>query len=451
MTNVSKHIFRLSLLAGLVGVGSTAAAAGFMLQEQNAVQTGDFGAGGAAIAEDASTAFYNPAGLVRIKQPQLVLAANYIQFNTTYSGNVNFQNNALPAGFNTTPNQEVSNENGGTGNVVPAFHAAYPINDRMVAGFSVVTPMGLSTNYETDSYVKYNTTETSMQIMDYSPSFGYAITKKFSVGLGLDFEHLNATLSNYATLIAGNENFGEPYDTLSENKATAWGYGYHAGLLYQMSPRTRFGLAYHSQVAFDATGNSTFTGDLAQDNEANPNVYSTNTTEVKFRQPANTMLSAFHDFGNAWSVMGSVTYTQWGSFNNLNMQNVMVADSSFEPELIDVNIPQNFHNTWRFSTGVNYRIDEDWLLRAGVGYDQSPTNNTDRNLRLPDEDRYATSLGAHYQITKMVGLDGGWTHEFIENAHINNTEVEGTQTTTVNGTSENSADVIGLQVTWSFA
>ena len=87
----------------------------------------------------------------------------------------------------------------------------------------------------------------------------------------------------------------------------------------------------------------------------------------------------------------------------------------------------------------------------GVGFDQSPINNTDRNLRLPDENRYAVSMGAHYQITPMVGLDGGYTHEFIQNAHINNTAVQGVQSTTVNGISKNSADIIGVQLTWAFA
>ena len=441
-----KYIWKLSLLASLMGVGASASAAGFMLQEENAVQTGDFGAGGAAIAEDASTGFYNPAGLVRIEHPQLVLAANYIQFDTSYSGNVKYTDALLPPGHNTV-NQQVNDVNGGTGNVVPAFHAAYPINDRLVAGFSVTTPMGLSTNYDTDTFVKYNATETTVKTVDFSPSFGYAITKKFSVGLGLDVERLAATLSNYATVTPA---LGDEYDTLSESKAYAWGYGYHAGVLYQSSPRTRYGLAYHSQVAFDAVGSSTYTGPLASDSTSDPQSYSDNDAEVKFRQPANTMLSAYHNFGNAWSMMGTVTYTQWSVIQNLNLQNVMMSDPYGHPYETDVNIPQNFRDTWRISVGANYKVDEDWLLRAGLGFDQSPTNNTDRNLRLPDENRYATSIGAHYQITKMVGLDGGWTHEFIQNANINNVEDEDPQYTTVTGTSNDSADVIGLQLTWTF-
>lgn len=451
MTNATKQMGKLSLLATLLLLGTDAFAAGFALQEQNAVQTGDYGSGGAAIAEDASTAYYNPAGLVRITQPQLVLAANYINFDSHYTGAVNYTNaNAVAVGQPTSTTQQVSNVGGGTGNVVPAFHAAYPLNDRMVAGFSVVSPLGLSTDYETNSYVKYNTVETSIKTVDFAPSIGIALTKKFSIGLGLDVERMAATLSNYVTLSPTYT--ATNYDSYSEDKAYAWGFGYHAGMLYQVTPQTRFGLAYHSQVAFDATGSSTLTGPLAAEGGANPSeTMTSNNAEVKFRQPPNTMLSAYHGFNNGWAVMGSVTYTQWDVLQNLNLQNVMAVDSSGEPVSTDINIPQNFHNTWRVGLGTNYKINQDWLIRAGVGYDQSPTNNTDRNLRLPDEDRYSTSLGAHYQITKMVGIDGGWTHEFIQNASINNTEDENPQYTTVNGTSKSSADIVGVQLTWSFA
>lgn len=448
MKNVSTHLGKLSVLATLLMLGSNAFAAGFSLQEQNAVQTGDFGAGGAAIAEDASTAFYNPAGLVLLQEPQLVLAANYVDFATRYTGDVTYTNaEAAHYGAPTSSTQAVNNVGGGTGNVIPAFHASYPINNRLVAGFSVVSPLGLSTDYEADNYVKYNAVETTVKTIDLAPSLGFAVNKKFSVGLGLDVERLAATLSNYVGISPVSPALAS-YDSYSENKAYAWGYGYHAGMLYQFTPQTRVGLAYHSQVAFDATGTSTLTGPLAA--AGTDETLTSNDAEVKFRQPANTMLSAYHGFNNGWAVMGSVTYTQWDVFNNLNLQNVMAVDSSGNPILTDVNIPQNFHNTWRVSLGTDYRVNEDWLLRAGVGYDQSPTNDTDRNLRLPDGNRYATSLGAHYQVTKMVGLDGGWTHEFIQNASINNTENENPQYTTVNGTSKSSADIVGLQITWKF-
>src|SRR2546421_12180730 len=58
--------------------------AGFALQEQNASGLGHAYAGGAAAAEDVSTIFFNPAGLVRLQTTQAVVAGNVICFSAKF-------------------------------------------------------------------------------------------------------------------------------------------------------------------------------------------------------------------------------------------------------------------------------------------------------------------------------------------------------------------------------
>ena len=70
--------FRRTRVAAAVGGALLTVAAGqafgsaFALQEQNASGLGHAYAGGAAAAEDVSTIFYNPAGLVRLTKTQVV-------------------------------------------------------------------------------------------------------------------------------------------------------------------------------------------------------------------------------------------------------------------------------------------------------------------------------------------------------------------------------------------
>ena len=64
---------RTQVAAALAGALSIAAApaafaAGFALQENSASGLGNAYAGGAAAAEDASTVWWNPAGMSRLKQ-----------------------------------------------------------------------------------------------------------------------------------------------------------------------------------------------------------------------------------------------------------------------------------------------------------------------------------------------------------------------------------------------
>jgi long-chain fatty acid transport protein len=92
------------------------------------------------------------------------------------------------------------------------------------------------------------------------------------------------------------------------------------------------------------------------------------------------------------------------------------------------------------------------LFRGGVGYDESPSNNTDRNLQLPDSNRIAVAVGTHYQFTKEWGFDLGWTHIFANPTHIRNlSQTVGDQTTITNGAINASADVFGFQAKWDIA
>ncbi|HET7764956.1 MAG TPA: outer membrane protein transport protein, partial [Burkholderiales bacterium] len=69
---------RYSLAVAIAGIATPASAAFFAIAEQNASGIGAAYAGGAAIAEDASTVWYNPAGMTRLTRPQLVFAGSYI-------------------------------------------------------------------------------------------------------------------------------------------------------------------------------------------------------------------------------------------------------------------------------------------------------------------------------------------------------------------------------------
>src|SRR3990172_2899098 len=66
-------------------MSGTAAASGFALTEQSGSGLGNAYAGGAAGAEDASTIFFNPAGLSQIKGRQLVVAGHAIKPSAKFS------------------------------------------------------------------------------------------------------------------------------------------------------------------------------------------------------------------------------------------------------------------------------------------------------------------------------------------------------------------------------
>jgi long-chain fatty acid transport protein len=437
---MNKPATSLKLVAlGMVLAGFThqAAASGFQLFEGNAVNMGDLGAGGAAIAEDASTAYYNPAGLTRLTAPQIVISAVGISSKTDFSGTSTWKIPGTP--FVKT--NSGSADGGGTA-VIPAFHLAAPINDRVVLGFSLTTPFGLSTEYAPDSVVNSEATESSVKTIDLSPSVGLKLTDNLSVGLGIDYQNLDATLNSASFIPVANIN------AYSKNQASDWAFGWRAGALYQVTPSTRVGLNYVSKVKHHLTGTSTL------DMPAIDTTFGSDAATADLTLPATTTLSAVHDLNSCWTLLGSVSYTQWSEIEDITLKNVASATlnpikQTIVPTKGTATLPENFRDTWRVAIGTNYKYNDQWLFRAGLGYDQTPVVDEHRGVRLPDGDRIGVSVGTHYQPTKAIGLDVGYTHLFIKDGDINHTLDVGPSKVNTVGTTKNAADLLGLQLTWT--
>ncbi|HZE59219.1 MAG TPA: outer membrane protein transport protein, partial [Burkholderiales bacterium] len=129
---------RQFLVALLAAVSAPASAAFFQIAEQSASGIGNAFAGGAAIAEDASTVWYNPAGMTRFTGPQFVVGGSYIL--PSFTADVKSASSAIgPIG-------------GGGGEAgapafVPNLYAVVPISKRFTLGAGVNAPFGLVTDY----------------------------------------------------------------------------------------------------------------------------------------------------------------------------------------------------------------------------------------------------------------------------------------------------------------
>lgn len=418
---------------GVAGTATQAIASGFQLFEQDAASLGNFHAGYAAAAEDASTAFYNPAGITRFDHQQMVMSAIGAMPNVKYRGTVEVDS----LGGGPRP----INVQAGAFGFIPALHYVAPISETLGFGFSIDAPFGAKTNYGDSSVMRYVATQTSMSVVDISPSFGVKVTKKGSLGAGFDIQKMEAEFDQVGTL------GGRQFEADGINSVNDVAYGYHLGALYEFSDNTRAGVSYHSKVTHHLTGTSYFSGSLMT---LFPGADLNSRSKVRMTLPSYTAFSTFHQLNKQWALMGSAIYTQWNTIKNIEMQNA-AGIQGLEPSTnITVTIPQYFQNSWNVSVGSNYYASEDVILRTGIGYDQTPVRDNYRNPQLPDNDRYVVALGGHYQATKALGLDVSWAHLFMNKAHIiPPPQVTGDQTSIVNGSARVGADVLGAQLTWN--
>lgn len=446
---VLRRLTTLLCMTGTLGISSQILAAGFQLWEQDGASIGNYHAGYAALATDASIAFYNPAGITRFKNQQIVFGGVAILSDFNYRGSVTVAN-TFPPPFPPSISETFLNvsDQGGTFSLVPSLHYVAPINDCVGFGFSVDVPFGLKTDYGANTPIRYAATLSSLTVVDISPSIGFKVTDKASLGVGFDIQRAFAELNLVGVSVTTPDS-----DTPSTNKANDTAYGYHLGALYEFSPDARVGLSYHSKVRHHLSGSSKFDGPVADslnDGEIRSSRATTNVT-----LPPYTALSAYYRFNPCWAMMGSVIYTQWNSFENLILNNIAGAANAPFPLVvvpstnIQVTIPEHYRNSWNLSLGADYYPTDTIVLRGALGFDQTPAQSAYRNVQVPDNNRYVFAVGAHFKATKNVGLDLGWAHIFIRQAKVNPPPlVVGAQVVTTDGHVTGGADVIGAQVTW---
>jgi long-chain fatty acid transport protein len=431
-----RRLISVLCTSGMLATSTQVFASAYQLWEQDGASVGNYHAGYAAAATDASISFYNPAGITRFKNQQLVLSADSIMTSFKYQGTVGV--NTILAGQPRTASGQ-----GGNYSLVPSLHYVAPLSEILGFGFSVDVPFGLKTTYGRQTIIRYVTTTAALTVVDISPALAIQLNPKASFGAGLDIQRMYAEIDKVGGL-------GFPtFEAQSYNKANDTGYGYHLGGLYQFSPQSRLGLSYHSQVVHHLTGSSAFVGPLAiafADHSFSSQAYANITL------PPYTALSIYHKFFPALAIMGSAIYTQWNVQTSLAMHNLSGIEHLQPSKSINVSIPEFSRNTWNFSVGADYNATDAIILRGALGYDQTPILTKYRNLLVPDNDRFVMAMGAHYQASKAIGLDAGWSHFFIQQATINPPpQASGDQVVITNGSSNGGADVLAAQITWDIA
>jgi long-chain fatty acid transport protein len=167
----------------------------------------------------------------------------------------------------------------------------------------------------------------------------------------------------------------------------------------------------------------TLTGPLAQFNPAltatsnavNAGGLYNGGVKLDVTMPDMASLSYFHKLNDKWDILGDVTWTGWSSIPELK-----IVRTDGPAAGVSTVLPENFKDTWRFSAGFNYQYNEKTVLRAGVAYDQSPVNDTDRSARLPDNDRTWLTIGGRFKYSTALNFDVGAAYIFVKDGSVDN-------------------------------
>ncbi|AWV26070.1 long-chain fatty acid transporter [Citrobacter youngae] len=405
-----KTLFTKSALAVAVAIISTQAwSAGFQLNEFSSSGLGRAYSGEGAIADDAGNASRNPALIMMFDRPTFSAGAIFVDPDVDISGRSRIGNDA-------------SQDNIAPTAWIPNVHFVAPINDQFGWGASVTSNYGLATEFNNNYTAGSMGGKTDLETLNLNLSGAYRLNNHFSFGLGLNAVYAKAKLERYAgdlpqQIVAGSGGrippslaAQYPADTqIARLKGDEWGFGWNAGLLYEVDKDNRYGFTYRSEVKIDFNGD--YRSNLPSMDRIPAQLRpmfaslpagtngSTIDGSLDLNLPEMWEFSGYNRVAPQWAVHYSMAYTSWSQFQELKAKGNNGQTLFYKEE--------GFKDSYRIALGTTYYYDDTWTFRTGIAFDDSPVPANRRSISIPDQDRFWLSAGTTYAFNKDASLDVG--------------------------------------------
>jgi long-chain fatty acid transport protein len=369
-------------------------AGGLWLYEEATPDMGVGGAGRQAAGFDASTASGNPAAMTRLDRSQM---------------EGGFLGLYVDSKFDVKNSSNGDNGGGNAGYFSPAGNLYYvnSVSPNLKLGLGVGSYFGLGLSYSNEWAGKYYVQSASFTTMAVNPTIGYRLAPWLSVGGGV-----SAVQGKLSERVAVNTLL-EPGDGRLKYDASDVGYGYNLGVLFELSPQTRVGVTYISQVNLD------FKDDLRFKNldgtilgaALQASGLLDAQLKINLNIPAQLAVGAYQALSDKLALVGTVNWQNWSRFGS---PEIAVADSN------TVTADLGYKDTYHAGLGVYYRVADPWLLMAGFGYDTSPTSSSsERGPVLPLGAAFRYAAGVQYDWNKDLSIGAAYTLIDAGKAKIN--------------------------------
>ncbi len=360
-------------------------AGGLTLYEIATPEVGLASAGMTARAQDASTAFTNPAGMTRLH-------------DSTLTGGIQ----ALYGYASFESDSRTGTQNGGDGGnfvgLLPAgsIFLVQQTSEKCRLGFAAYSNFGNSLDYDDNWIGRYFVQDVTLIGASLMPSFAYKINSHLSVGVGA-----NIMYGIFENKVAIRQTlFGS--DGGMEIDTTDWGYGANLGVLYELSEATRFGVTYTSKIELEFDDTPQFSNlSPALNTALNLAGLRNAELELGMNVPQGIMASVYHNLNSQWTLLANVGWQDWSDFGRVD-----IGVYSDTPKTLTVD--RQYDDTYHLAAGAQYRLNADWQLSGGVAYDSSMVDDANRTADLPVGNFWRFGLGGQYHWRENLNLDIGY-------------------------------------------
>ena len=407
--------------------------AGFLIYEHGAAAMGMAGAF-IGLANDATAIFHNPAGIAFLEGTQVSLGTTLIFPN--YS--LTLSNWPVPSEQNVETASQVF--------YPPTFYITHKFSDKIVAGLGFFTPYGLGLEWPEDYPLRYIATKDDMKTFFINPTVAFKVSDNLSLAIGVSYVY--STLSFDLTelvVLALPPPALVTADVPINFEASGDAWAFNAGALYK-GEKFSFGFNWRGGMTIDYTD-----GDLLLDLDeilAGQTIQGTASTE--FSLPHILGVGAAFNLTDKLILTTDIHYILWSSFDEFTV----AVDVTVPPPVVvaDKVVEENWEDSFLFRVGLQYQMNENFVLRGGFLYDETPQPVESMDPILPDSNRWALTAGFGFKVGSIL-IDAAYQYEPFKDRTSPNREIPIYQVGPVNlgeGTYSTTAHLFGVSFGFVF-
>lgn len=378
-------------------------AGGLTLNDQSASASGVSNAGIVANPENASTVFFNPAGMSRLSGTSVSFGAIVFEIDATG------RDSRTTA---TRANGDPVKGDGGGDHVkpfaVPNSYITHEVNEWLDVGVGVFVPYGLGFDYDDNFAGRFIGDELELVSYGLNPSFAVNSGEGLSLGAGINLLYADAEQRSDVDFSGVEARFGLPRGTLKDGRAQLEAddvaVEFTFGILWEATPETTLGMSARTGTEFNLKGTGTITkfpgisgGGLTQETVSEK-------TEVQIKIPQSLSFGLAHHLSDELELLAGASWTKWSEASAPTVLSREENPVVFPAEAPPSDQVKNWKDTWQWSLGAVWQATPAWAFKAGYAFDEAPATLETRSPVAPFDDYHQVSLGA-----QIMEVAGGWT------------------------------------------
>lgn len=348
-----------------------------------------------AHAEDASVAFFNPAGISFIPNKLSVAVGAF-----GAKSEVEYQNLSTLQSFKT------DNPLG-----TPLYAAiAYKVSNTISLGLSVATPFGSTVKWADDWAGNEMVQKMELKSFYFQPMVSFKFNEWASIGGSFIYAKGLVDWDKAVNQLGGTLN-------INDEKASGTGFGF--GFYFKPNDNLDVSIAYRSPVEMEAkNGTATFNISSALYPNLGLNAQGQDSFTATLPLVEEYTIGVTYKVTPKWLVSADFNYHGWERYNKLTLDfaNAPIGNQA-DPTILAT--PKNFHNAKTFRFGTQYMFTDKFAGRLGYYYDESPYTDEYFIPETPSFDASVVTGGIGYKFGKL-GVDLSAAFSFPESREVKN-------------------------------